>query len=122
MFTGDLLNRGGTLYDVPGSDLNAVAKSLGRLGAFAHKGYTAYEAHSERAIPSDEFLKTSQGVLDAIASRANGKRVCLDGVSAPQVDVNGFVVVLPSDADERLMPLASSTVEIDWRDKPRSST
>jgi hydroxyacylglutathione hydrolase len=122
MFTGDLLNRGGTLYDVPGSNLGAVASSLARLRAFARKDYTAYEAHSERAIPSGEFLKTSQGILDAIASHAEGKPVCLDGVSARQLDVNGFVVVLPPDADERLRPLASSTVEIDWRDKPCSST
>ena len=122
MFTGDLLNRGGTLYDVPGSDLGAVASSLARLRAFARKDYIAYEAHSERAIPPGEFLKTSQGILDAIAGHAQGKPVCLDGVSARQLDVNGFVVVLPSDADERLRPLASSTVEIDWRDKPCSST
>jgi glyoxylase-like metal-dependent hydrolase (beta-lactamase superfamily II) len=122
MFTGDLLNRGGTLYDVPGSDLGAVAGSLARLRTFARKAYIAYEAHSERAIPSGELLKTSQGVLDAIASHAKGKPVCLDGVSARQLDVNGFIVVLPSDADERLRPLASSTVEIDWLDKPCSST
>jgi glyoxylase-like metal-dependent hydrolase (beta-lactamase superfamily II) len=122
LFTGDLLNRGGSLYDVPGSDLTAVASSLHRLQAFARRGYTAYEAHSERPIPSGEFLKTSQGVLDAIGSFAHGKPVCLDGVPARQLDVNGFVVVLPSDADERLRPLASSTVEIDWRDKPCSST
>ena len=122
LFTGDLLNRGGTLYDVPGADLKAVASSLARLGEFARKGYIAHEAHSERAILPDEFLKTSQGVLDAIAGHANGKRVCLDGVPARQFDVNGFAVVLPSDADERLMPLASSTTEIDWRHKPCSSS
>jgi hydroxyacylglutathione hydrolase len=116
MFTGDLMNRGGTLYDVPGSDLKEAVKSLSRLEALARKRYIAYEAHSEQAIVPAEFLKTSQGILDAIAGRANGKSVCLDGVAARQFDVNGYIVVLPSGNGERLKPLASNTAEIDWRD------
>ncbi len=121
MFTGDLLNRGGTLYDVPGSNLGAVATSLHRLQTLARRGYMAYEAHSERPIRSGEFQSTSDGVLDAIGRSDNGRPVCLDGVPARQLDVNGFVVVLPSDSDERLRPLPSSTVEIDWRNMPCSS-
>jgi len=122
MFTGDALNRGGTLYDVPGSNLGSVVSTLMRLQAFARQGYIAYEAHSERAIPSDDFIKTSQGVLDAIAHREKGKPACLDGVPARQLDVNGFLIVLPSSADDRLKPLASSSAEIDWRHKPCQST
>jgi glyoxylase-like metal-dependent hydrolase (beta-lactamase superfamily II) len=121
MFTGDLMNRGGTLYDVPGSDLEAAAKSLSRLEVLARERYTAYEAHSDQAIAPAEFLKTSHGILDVIAGRANGKSVCLDGIAALQFDVNGYIVVLSSDDGERLKPLASNTTEIDWRDEECAS-
>src|SRR6185437_11615397 len=94
MLTGDLINRDGTLYDVPGSDLTQVVRSLERLAEFARRGYVAYEAHSERAIPPDLFLKVRRVVLGVMAGRGTGKPVCLDGVPARQFMVSGFTVIL----------------------------
>jgi glyoxylase-like metal-dependent hydrolase (beta-lactamase superfamily II) len=118
IFTGDLVNRLGTLANVPGSDIHQMAESTARIARLASAGTTIHEAHSERLMTAEEFKYASERVAQIAAGRGEWHPVCLSGVPAKEYGTNDWILELPTETGERLKPFASLTAEIDWQEKP----
>ena len=118
IFTGDLLNRFATLANVPGSDIQQLAKSVAQVAKIASAGSIAYEAHAERPISADELRQASERIAEIAAGRGEWRPLCIDGVPARQYGTGDFIIVVPTESDQRLRPFASSTTEVDWREAP----
>lgn len=119
IFTGDLLNRLGTLADVPGSDIREMAKSAAKVARFASTtASTVYEAHSEQPITANEFKRASERLTQIAAGRGQWHPSCLDGVPAREYGTNDFIIVAPPESGQRLQPFRSLTADIDWQEKP----
>jgi glyoxylase-like metal-dependent hydrolase (beta-lactamase superfamily II) len=119
IFTGDLLNRAGTLADVPGSDIHQMAESAARVARIASTtASTIYEAHSERPITADEFRGASERLTQIAAGRSEWHPLCLDGVPAREYGTGDFIIVAPAESGQRLKPFKSLIAEIDWKETP----
>ncbi len=114
MFTGDLVNRLVTLCDVPGSDVNAMARSLHRLRALAPSGSVAYEAHAEVPIAAAELKELDAGVALIAGGQAHSVPTCLGGLPMRRFDVGAFAILLPKEAGRTMRPLGSATETLDW--------
>jgi hydroxyacylglutathione hydrolase len=114
LFTGDLVNRAVSLVDVPGSDINALAASLGRLVRVAPAGSRAYEAHSESPIEHSELEELAAGVPRIASRQIKSAPMCLGGVPMLRYDIGKFPFVLPSTSGATLPPLGTATQTLDW--------
>jgi glyoxylase-like metal-dependent hydrolase (beta-lactamase superfamily II) len=113
VFTGDLLNREGTLAAAPGSDIGELAVSLAAVVKYAPPGSVAYEAHSERPITGTELLWAGEHFREIAAGRGTWQPLCIDGVSTRQFGTGDFNVILPGESGQRLKPFPSLTTEVD---------
>lgn len=113
-FTGDLVNRMVTLCDVPGSDVQQTAASLGHLMRIVPEGSLAYEAHAENPISWTELVTLAHGAQEIADGRIPSKPMCLGGLPMRRFDVGAFAFVLPSSSGARLRPLSSATETLDW--------
>lgn len=114
LFTGDLVNRAVSLVDVPGSDINALAASLGRLVRVAPAGSRAYEAHSESPIEHSELEELAAGAPRIASRQIKSAPMCLGGVPMLRYDIGKFPFVLPSASGATLPPLGTATQTLDW--------
>lgn len=115
MFTGDLVNRVVTLYDVPGSDVHQAAKSLQRLLQLMPAGSIAHEAHSVKPLSWAELSELARGARGIADGRLKSKAMCLGGQPMRRFEVGPFAIVLPVNAAGTLRPLASATQTLDWK-------
>ena len=113
MFTGDLLNREGTLAAAPGSDIGELAVSLAAVVKYAPPGSVAYEAHSERPITGKELVLASEHIREIAAGGGAWQPLCIDGVPTRQFGTGDFSVILPGESNQRLKPFPSLTTEVD---------
>jgi glyoxylase-like metal-dependent hydrolase (beta-lactamase superfamily II) len=113
VFTGDLLNREGTLAAAPGSDIGELAVSLAAVVKYAPAGSVAYEAHSERPITGEELLRAGEHFQQIAAGRGTWQPLCIGGVSTRQFGTGDFNVIVPGESGQRLKPFPSLTTEVD---------
>jgi glyoxylase-like metal-dependent hydrolase (beta-lactamase superfamily II) len=113
IFTGDLLNRDGTLAAAPGSDIGELVVSLAAVVKYAPPGSVAYEAHSERPITGKELVWASEHFREIAAGRGTWQPLCIDGVPTRQFGTGDFNVILPGESGQRLKPFPSLTTEVD---------
>ena len=113
VFTGDLLNRDGTLAAAPGSDIEELVVSLAAVVKYAAPGSVVYEAHSERPITADELAWASQHFREIAAGRGTWQPLCIDGVPTRQFGTGDFNVILPGESGQRLKPFPSLTTEVE---------
>jgi glyoxylase-like metal-dependent hydrolase (beta-lactamase superfamily II) len=113
IFTGDLLNRDGTLAAAPGSDIGELAVSLSAVMKFAPPGSVAHEAHSERPISAKELSWVSEHIREIAAGGGTWQPLCIDGVPTRQFGTGDFNVILPGESDQRLKPFPALTTEVD---------
>jgi glyoxylase-like metal-dependent hydrolase (beta-lactamase superfamily II) len=116
LFTGDLVNREVSLFNVPGSDLHQTLRSLRELARLAQGRDLAYEAHSEKPLTRAELELLAGGVDDILHERIASQPICLYGVPALRYDVGAFPIVVPDASDQRLPPLPSVTTTIEPAD------
>jgi glyoxylase-like metal-dependent hydrolase (beta-lactamase superfamily II) len=113
VFTGDLLNREGTLAAAPGSDIGELAASLAAVVKYARPDSIAYEAHSERPITPKELSWAREHFRQIAAGRGAWQPLCIEGVSTRQFGTGDFNVILPGESGQRLKPFSSLTTEVD---------
>jgi len=113
VYIGDLFNRVGSLYNVPGSDIHQAAASLRRILHLVPGGGRVFEAHSEQSLELSDLENAVTG-LSAIASgTVAGTLICMSGQPMLRYDSNGFYFVLPARSGDTLRPLSSATEPID---------
>jgi glyoxylase-like metal-dependent hydrolase (beta-lactamase superfamily II) len=113
VFTGDLLNREGTLAAAPGSDIGELVVSLAAVVKYASTRSVAYEAHSERPITDKELVWASEHFGEIAAGRGTWQPFCIDGVPTRQFGTGDFNLILPGESGQRLKPFPSLTTEVD---------
>jgi glyoxylase-like metal-dependent hydrolase (beta-lactamase superfamily II) len=114
LFTGDIVNRIITLVGVPGSDVQAMAKSLHRLVGYGHDGTIVYEAHAEAPLSWAEFNQVADGVAEIAAGHATATPSCLGSTPMRRYLVGVFPFVLPVPGGPDQPPLDSVTETLDW--------
>jgi glyoxylase-like metal-dependent hydrolase (beta-lactamase superfamily II) len=114
LFTGDIVNRIITLVGVPGSDVQAMAKSLRRLVGYGHDGTIVYEAHAEAPLSWAEFNQVADGVAEIAAGHAAATPSCLGTTPMRRYLVGAFPFVLAVPGGPDQPPLGSVTETLDW--------
>lgn len=115
LFTGDLANRMGSLYAVPGSDVAAAANSLRHLLENAPQGALAYEAHAEAPLTRAELTQLASGLEQVVAGHSNSSTVvCLGPTPMRRLMIGQLPVFLPGPHGELQDPLGSATETVDF--------
>jgi glyoxylase-like metal-dependent hydrolase (beta-lactamase superfamily II) len=115
-FTGDLINAG--LYNVPGSNIADVERSLHRLLRELPHLDRAYLGHFETPLRSERvraFLRTVHGI---VSGEARAVPVCMHEQRMLGYEGNTYTLILPSATGQWLQPLQDALTVIDWPPQP----
>ena len=119
LFIGDLINRMGTLYAVPGSDVKAAAASIQELRRLGSRDAAIYEAHAEAPITQQEFVQVAAAVSAIASNRSSAfTQICLANTPMRKFMVGVFPILVPVPGGAMQPPLESVTQELNFLGGP----